>query len=302
MTVPICPDCGSSTVKRGAIPQYQFFAGRNVSTTLQTSDLYQCTRCSLAFRWPSLDKQNLDALYQTGSIDAWNSTPSARPDWNFAERFILKNISGGRKILDVGCFNGDFLAIIKNSYSCAGIEINSVAVERAIERGINIIGSNFSDLIGDFNCITAFDVIEHVESPRQFIKNCLDHIVSGGYLIISTGNADSFSFKLMGSKYWYAVVPEHIAFISPTWFNWFSNDLGFTVVTSNLYSRRNTGLLTVLKEAAANLVFKFSPWIFSRLRAIGLGNISLDGSHNLMMFPPGWGSAVDHFVIVLRKS
>ena len=204
-------------------------------------------------------------------------------------------------MLDVGCFNGDFLSTVKDRYFCAGVEINSFAVERAIERGINIIGSNFSDLNGSFECITAFDVIEHIESPGLFVDNCLEHIVVGGYLIISTGNMESFSFKLLGPKYGYIIIPEHIAFVSPSWFKNLELQLKFRILESHIFSRKNSVFTIRVKELIINIVFKYFPRLFYFLRKLGFGNIKLENSDSLIMFPPSWGSAKDHFVIVLQK-
>lgn len=301
MGTPICPDCGSGTIKLGQIPHSQLFAGRHVSTSLQISDLYRCIHCTLAFRWPRLDKDLLDDLYLTGSEDAWNNARSDRHDWHFARSFILGNLFPGKKVLDVGCFNGDFLASIKGDYECVGVEINEAAVRCAVSRGINIIGSDFSRLIGSYDCVTAFDVIEHVESPKSFLDNCFKHVASGGYLIVSTGNMESFSFRFMGPKYWYAVVPEHIAFVSPSWFRNHAAILGYEILASQLFPRRRGSFRTRAKEVVANMLYKFSPTLFGKLRGAGFGNIDANGNKDLLMFPPGWGAAIDHFIIVLRK-
>lgn len=301
MEMPLCPDCEFSPIILGEIPQCQSFAGRLVPDSLERSDLYKCRNCTLGFRWPILRKESLDNLYFSGSDDAWNNAQTERFDWRFAANFVRSKLPRGNRILDLGCYMGDFLSSIATDYECAGVEINSAAVRSACSRGIDIIGNDFTKLVGSYNCITAFDVIEHVESPRAFLENCLKHVVPGGYIIVSTGNFESFTFELMKSKYWYAVVPEHIAFIAPSWFRKLTCSLSFEIIDLQFFSRRNGSLITKIRESMANLLYKFLPNLFAMLRRLGFGNIKTDGNQRLILFPPGWGSAIDHFIIVLRR-
>ena len=49
-------------------------------------------------------------------------------------------------ILDVGCFDGGFLDSLGSRYERHGIEINEQASQEAQRKGVDIIGTDFSDL------------------------------------------------------------------------------------------------------------------------------------------------------------
>ena len=66
-------------------------------------------------------------------------------------------------ILDVGCLDGRFLEPLVDLYACNGIEIHAQVAKRAVKKGVTVIGSDFADVSGSFDCITAYDVIKHIE-------------------------------------------------------------------------------------------------------------------------------------------
>ncbi|TLU87933.1 MAG: hypothetical protein FDX21_03750 [Chlorobium sp.] len=165
-----CPDCGGNGVLVGPIPDSVFFAGRTVEKPLKGGRLYRCSLCTLGFRWPRLDKKQLDDLYKQGDENTWSSAPTARTDWQIGRDLLKDLLSRGMSILDVGCFDGGFLEPLVDLYACNGIEIYSLAAKRAAKKGVTIIGSDFADVSGSFDCITAFDVIEHIEISRAFSR------------------------------------------------------------------------------------------------------------------------------------
>lgn len=301
MTAPECPDCGSSSYRLGLIPLSSLFAGRQVTILNNSPSLYRCASCALAFRWPTMTADLLDELYRNGTEEAWNNDYAQRGDWNIAKGFMQKTLSLNDKVLDIGCFDGKFLSSINDSFVCAGIEINEIAVQSAIKKGIYIVGENISDLDGRYDCITAFDIIEHLHEPKKFISKCFEHINPGGYLIISTGNSESLSFRFMGHLYWYVVVPEHISFLSPSWIKSHANILKYQIFSIHCFSRKPGAIKDKLKEICANIIYKYFPKFFKKLRQIGFGNIDVKVHSDLLDIPPGWGSATDHFIAVLRK-
>ena len=52
-----------------------------------------------------------------------------------------------------------------------------------------------------FDIIFMFDVIEHLDDPKEVVKICSNHLNKNGRLIISTMNMDSFFAKLTGKHY-----------------------------------------------------------------------------------------------------
>ena len=72
---------------------------------------------------------------------------------------------------------------------------------------INLNHSLPADMEGAFDGVVATDIIEHLENPRQFIRQCFRALRPGGLLILSTPNVDSpFSKALFirtGHFHWF---------------------------------------------------------------------------------------------------
>ena len=296
-----CPDCGTNADIVGSISATEVFAGRILDTPLEGGGLYRCTACQLGFRWPRLPKNKLDMLYEHGGDQTWASSAHARCDWSIGRHWISQNLTRDKSILDVGCFDGGFLEGFGDAYKLFGIEIHPQARLRAVAKGVSMAGTDFSKITGQFDCITAFDVIEHVENPAFFLSQCLEAVRSGGYILISTGNMDSVTFRLMGSRYWYCSIAEHISFVSPKWFFGKVSDMGCQVKQLKTFAHDNAPILRRLKELTANILFWMHPSLLGALRRIGFGQKDVLQHPVLAAHPPGWGTAHDHFMVLLKK-
>ena len=285
----------------GSIPATDMFAGRSLDRPIPGGALYQCRGCLLGFRWPRLDKEELDRLYANGDELTWTASAPSRRDWCIARDWVEQTLAEGSSLLDVGCFDGGFLEPLVKSYDCSGVEIHPVAAKRAEQKGITVIGNDFSKVAGTFDCITAFDIIEHVEQPQAFLADCLAAVRPGGWIFISTGNLDAFTFRLMGGRYWYCTIAEHISFLSPEWFSGLAESLNYSVVKQTTFAHGNATWSIKIREAANNLLYRIGRPGFSLLRKIGMGGKNVKAHPELAEHPPTWGSAPDHFMILIQK-
>jgi methionine biosynthesis protein MetW len=73
---------------------------------------------------------------------------------------ILRWISAGARVLDLGCGDGEFMALLreKRSARVTGIEIDAAAITRAIGRGLDIIEQDLDDGLANFPD-QSFDVV-----------------------------------------------------------------------------------------------------------------------------------------------
>lgn len=115
------------------------------------------------------------------------------------------------RILDVGCGDGVYLALMKElGWEVAGVEIDQKAADIARAHfSIPIhVGSLFDAPFPEesFDAVTMSHVIEHVEDPVGFIAQASRYLKHGGRLIIITPNAASLGARLFG-KDWYALDP-----------------------------------------------------------------------------------------------
>lgn len=305
MTQLRCVSCGASDVSMvGTIPSEIRFGGRILSAPLPGGDLLRCHECELAFRYPRLEKSTLDALYRQSDSEHWASSPDKRTDWRLAGDWLSRCVPRDSSILDVGCWDGAFLQSAGSNGKRYGIEINQSARERAQVAGVQIIGTDFNALAQTsalFDAVTSFDVIEHTHDPAAFLCTLAKVTRENGVVIISSGNSDAVSWKLLGARYWYCTIAEHLSFISPRWCETVAPRVGLELRQIAKFSHVQLNWRKSLGQLLGNMFYAASPGGFSWLRARGLGG-SLYRSHKeLLRYPPNWMSANDHFIALFVK-
>jgi SAM-dependent methyltransferase len=183
--------------------------------------LYECNHCSFVFRYPIRDRDEYIALYKSSPEEAYHHT-FLRYDQELVRDAILKNNTDGGSVLDIGCFNGALLNSLGARYEKYGIEASEAACAICRLSNINIV-AGYAEMLctvdRKFDVICLVDVVEHLINPLELIKVAITKLNDGGRLIITTGNASNYAWKLFGGRYWYCSFPEHISFISPAWLN-----------------------------------------------------------------------------------
>ncbi len=124
-----------------------------------------------------------------------------------------------KKVLDVGCFTGDFLKLIaQKKAEVYGVELQKQAVEIASKKFPGRIYqadvTTFKFPQKKYDIITLLGLIEHVPNPLSLIKRSHQLLNKNGILMIQTPNSSSFLAKIM-KKYWPPYTPiEHIHLFS----------------------------------------------------------------------------------------
>jgi 2-polyprenyl-6-hydroxyphenyl methylase/3-demethylubiquinone-9 3-methyltransferase len=110
----------------------------------------------------------------------------------------------GKSALDVGCGAGLLTEpLARLGARVTGIDASSeviaVARDHAASMGLAIDyrSGDVQEIDGQFDLITAMEVIEHVADPAAFVKALADRLAAGGLLILSTPNATGWSKLLM---------------------------------------------------------------------------------------------------------
>ena len=110
----------------------------------------------------------------------------------------------GKSALDVGCGAGLLTEpLARLGTSVTGIdaspEVIAVAREHAAAMALEIEyrAGDVQDLQGEFDLVTAMEVIEHVAEPSIFLKALAKRLAPGGLLILSTPNATAWSRLMM---------------------------------------------------------------------------------------------------------
>jgi len=191
---------------------------------------YICTSCVLVSTYPlptvKMIKEHYKEKFRQGNYQLLReySDQYKKVYENFAaelERALIdKKINFGElKVLDIGCFTGEFLEILqRKGADVYGIELQKEAVEIANKKlggrvyKADIMDNEFPNM--NFDIISLLGLIEHVTDPIRLLKKCSDLLKKNGIIFIQTPNSGSLFARIM-RKYWPPYTPiEHIHLFS----------------------------------------------------------------------------------------
>src|SRR5262249_17201042 len=196
-----CPVCDSD---QSAFLAHRFDSGSIVS----------CSGCGHAYLNQTLSDKALKEIYRQyhvaanddemmNIIDGWFNDPEG--PYKYAIEDVEKNGGfAGKKVLEVGCGPGRFLnACAERGARVTGFDISPGAKRLAKERfGLELTSIDLNNLPepdpdGVFDFVFAFEIIEHVRKPVEFLKKLKHFMFSKGRLFISTPNF--YLFRSMGT-------------------------------------------------------------------------------------------------------
>jgi SAM-dependent methyltransferase len=210
-----CPACASDD--------------RHLEITKWGLDYQRCEICRLVYISPY---PNDDArgwyLENSRGLRFWRenmpeeTTKSRLPLYldrlNFIEKAVAQFMDGDQKlILEVGAGNGEMATILSQKNLFEEIILVEPQPLDVSLPSCRVIQAEISDihLSKAADVVLAFEVIEHINEPKQFLHDLGKITVEGGVLIMSTPNVDGLEISCLGNLS-NAYMFDHVRLYSPT--------------------------------------------------------------------------------------
>lgn len=145
----------------------------------ETFALWQCPKC-LAIH--SVAPVNMADIYSDYPLNRERTLDIfARGTFkNLLSRLAGHGLNKEHSILDHGCGNGVYIQFLRGE----GYQ-NVTGYDPYVPEFENPPAADTQ-----FDCVIANDVIEHVDSPRDMMKECIDRVKPGGLLYVGTADSE----------------------------------------------------------------------------------------------------------------
>ena len=210
--------------------------------------MYKCESCGLIWHDQLLD---LETYYETAEYrDELEGTSAENDfyrlhDWENYDKFRYTgtDIFRDKNVADIGCGCGAFLDFLY------GVSKNVIGIE-PFETYRNVMSRKGFDTFayaedakekwsGKIDVVTSFDVIEHVEDPKQFIRDVYDLLSEEGIGIIGTPTDAPIMRELLGEIYERTQLfsTQHLYVFSEKNLEIMAKEVGFKNVKTKYFQR-----------------------------------------------------------------
>lgn len=228
-----CPACGN--------------AERRARMTKHGLTFVECTRCQTMYTSPRPTPSVLDYYYANSeSYSYWNkyvfpASEKVRKDKIFAPRAerlstaVAKYNIGTDLLLEVGAGFGTFGEAVKdlNLFDrIVAVEPTPDLAETCRQKGLEVIESPFEHIDHSqyqASAVAAFEVIEHLFSPRDFFEAASKLLVPGGVVFVSCPNGEGFDLEMM-QEHASTVDQEHLNYFNPRSLPLLAESCGFEIL------------------------------------------------------------------------
>lgn len=252
------------------------FCNNNYSNFLFKKNKFSYVKCKFCSSIYSINRPNLKVLknYYNNSIsnnfwynNFWPKVAKQRVNLVFKDRanYIHKNTKKFQlnfsKYYDVGSGNGEFLKLIqlKTKKNVYGIEPSSTTVN--LNDKIHITRSTLEEAKLKNNSVslfTVFELIEHTNSPKKFIRKIYNALEPKGTLILTFADPDGFELKALGRKSTQFLPPLHLNFMTVAGCTVLLKNIGFREIQIISKGKLDTDIVQRKLVNSENFVYKFT--------------------------------------------
>ena len=207
------------------------------------AQIVECQHCGFVYANPRWSNEELLDAYTAVEDTTYLQEREGR-ELTFQKHLqALEKHTGpanGRSLLDIGAYIGVFVETAAAAgWKACGVEPSDWAAVEAQKHGINVIqGTQETPEIAgqQFDVITMWDVIEHVDDPAEEMAKAYQRLKPGGWLAVHTMDVDSLTARLMGRR-WPWLMDMHIHYFSQKTLIKMLQNIGYEVVWSGPQGR-----------------------------------------------------------------
>lgn len=300
LKVEACPACGSvgQSYRKPLLRDSYSFVGDEIAFPIVGIYIARCKTCNLVYKTAIPSPSLLVEMFSRHSQELWNESYDFVPEVQAITK-LFPNLAFD--LLDIGASDGGLLkACTQISGRRSGLDVvkypglDNWLRGEFIEGLIENVDLKWSGK--PYDVVTVFDVLEHLYQPQVAFKNLATLVKSGGYVVIETGNVESFIPKWVGpDEWWYVHLFEHHIFWSMKALTQIAAQYGFYPIIQR--SKSHKLLSTQSAKVHATSTIKLLSYV---------ANVKLYKRVALMFgkkaLPP-WNTLLkDHIFVVLRKS
>lgn len=189
--------------------------GAKVSSLLVSKDdldVYVCGSCRLAFTHPQ--PELLAEQYDNSYFDLYRRRRQFRLKRAETRLKQIELIMDPGRLLDIGCSLGYFIeAANARGWAASGVEISPYAAEEARSQGLDVRTGTIEDAAfpdASFDCVTMWDVLEHVPDPTVHMLEVRRILADGGLVVIGTPDLGHFMFRFKRERWRHLKPAEHV--------------------------------------------------------------------------------------------
>lgn len=209
-----CPACGASRLSRAA-------AKAADTADRERIQVFSCRRCGLAWQWPDLrnteeSRNFFEAAFRDASAESYFDPSQRRAVATMQWKYVKDLVPSARSLIDFGCGDGTFARVVAQ----AGIDVVGIdparPPEARVEEGRGWLEfRNTAPTDVQFDIVTLWDVVEHLERPLQTLREALGLLRRGGVLLVETGNHASWD-RLVNGPSWSLYQADHRWYFTPS--------------------------------------------------------------------------------------
>jgi len=175
-------------------------------------DIVKCRRCGLVHLSPRPEARELSRYYPDLYYGGSDSGLSHKIG-------LIKRYFKPGSVLDIGCGRGFFLGRMKElGWDTRGVELSRGEAETAKQTfNIDVSTKDIAEsgfLEGQFDLITLWHSLEHMEDPARILAQAYRFLKKGGSLVVSTPNVSSAQARLFGKMWYHIDAPRHLNLFS----------------------------------------------------------------------------------------